>query len=184
MVHYSRKKKSTSISYISKRSRQIVTGLRIVGQCFYEASLQAAREIFSQLPVKDCAKYDTFKELILKGYELVPGMYRQRFRGLVKTGSKTFIEFAQEKSQLFDRWCMSENANGDYDSLRELILIYEFKNCLSTDIRTVFNDKNPNTLTDFSLTHKLSITSVKPNSSLPLEAIFFFFFIIKKALLA
>ena len=105
-----------------------------------------AREIFSQLPVEDCAKYD-IKELILKGYELVPEMYRQRFRSLVKTGSKTFIEFAHEKSQLFDRWCMSENANGNYDSLRELILIEEFKNCLSTVIRTFLKEKNPNKLT-------------------------------------
>ena len=121
-----------------------------------------AREIFSQLSVEDCSKYDTVKELILKGYELVPEAYRRRFRSLVKAGNKTFIEFAQEKSQLFDRWCMSENANNNYDSLRELILIEEFKNCLTHDIRTFLNHKKPNTLNDaprladnFSLTHKL-----------------------------
>ena len=80
-----------------------------------------AREIFSQLSVEDSANFDTVKELILKGYELVPEAYRQKFRNLTKPSSKTFIEFAQEKAQLFDRWCTSENINNKYDSLRELI---------------------------------------------------------------
>ena len=38
-----------------------------------------AREIFSQLSVELSANYDTVKELILNGYELVPEAYRQKF---------------------------------------------------------------------------------------------------------
>lgn len=67
-----------------------------------------AREIFSQISVEDSGDYDTVRELILKGYELVPEAYRQKFRILTKTGNRTFTEFAQEKAQLFDRWCASE----------------------------------------------------------------------------
>ena len=118
----------------------------------------------------------TVKELILKGYELVPEAYRQKFRNLTKPSSKTFIEFAQEKAQLFDRWCTSENINSKYDSLRELILMEEFKNCLHNDIRTFLNDKKPESLSDaarladnFLLTHKTSTTGMKSNLSFPIS---------------
>ena len=80
--------------------------------------LGKAREIFSQLSVEDSANYDTVRELILKGYELVPEAYRQKFRTLNKTGSKTFTKFAQEKAQLFDSWCASEKIDGSFEKLR------------------------------------------------------------------
>ena len=39
-----------------------------------------AREIYIQLGVEQSHHYETVKELILKGYELVPEAYRQKFR--------------------------------------------------------------------------------------------------------
>ena len=39
-----------------------------------------AREIYTQLSVQQASNYDSVKQLILKGYELVPEAYRQRFR--------------------------------------------------------------------------------------------------------
>ncbi|XP_070536498.1 uncharacterized protein [Ptychodera flava] len=39
-----------------------------------------AREIYIQLSVEQASDYDSVKELILKGYELVPEAYRQKFR--------------------------------------------------------------------------------------------------------
>jgi hypothetical protein len=56
-----------------------------------------AREIFSQLSVDLSANYETVKELILNGYELVPEAYRQKFRNLEKTDHKTYVQFAQVK---------------------------------------------------------------------------------------
>ena len=91
--------------------------------------LGKAREIFSQLSIEDSSKYDTVKQLMLKGYELVPKAYRQKFRTLSKSSTKTFIEFAQEKARLFDCWCTSENVENNHNHLRELIFIEEFKNC-------------------------------------------------------
>ena len=43
-----------------------------------------AREIYIQLDVEQAANYDNVKELILKGYELVPEAYRQKFRSFEK----------------------------------------------------------------------------------------------------
>ena len=42
--------------------------------------LGKAREIFSQLTVEDSGEYDTVKQLILKGYELVPEAYRLKLK--------------------------------------------------------------------------------------------------------
>ena len=120
-----------------------------------------AREIYSQLSIELSANYDTVKELILNGYELVPKAYRQKFRNFEKTDHKTYVQFAQVKEQLFDRWCLSEKINIQYKNLRELILIEEFKRCINPDVRTFINEQKPDSFIaaarladDFALTHK------------------------------
>ena len=120
-----------------------------------------AREIYSQLSIELSANYDTVKELILNGYELVPEAYRQKFRNFEKTDHKTYVQFAQVKEQLFDRWCLSEKIDKQYKNLRELILIEEFKRCINPDVRTFINEQKPDSFIaaarladDFALTHK------------------------------
>ena len=39
----------------------------------------------------------------IKGYELVPEAYRQKFRNCKKDSNQTHVEFARNKEQLFDR---------------------------------------------------------------------------------
>ena len=73
--------------------------------------LGKAREIYTQLTVEQASSYDTVKELILKGYELVPEAYRQKFRNCVRKSNQTHVEFARTKEQLFDRWCSSQKAD-------------------------------------------------------------------------
>ncbi|CAB3980524.1 Retrovirus-related Pol poly, partial [Paramuricea clavata] len=115
--------------------------------------------------------YDTVKEFILKGYELVPEAYRQKFRNLEKNINKTYVQFAQEKEQLFDRWCLSEDINKEYKRLRELMLLEEFKRCINNDIRTFINEQKPKDLTaaarladEYSLTHKFSTNKTQTQS--------------------
>ena len=62
-----------------------------------------AREIYIQLGVEQSHHYETVKELILKGYELVPEACRQKFRNCKKDSYQTHVEFARNKEQLFDR---------------------------------------------------------------------------------
>ena len=78
-----------------------------------------AREIYSQLSVVQASDYDYVKELILKGYELVPEAYRQRFRNCQKESNQTYVEFARKKEQLFDRWCNSKKVNQNHENLRD-----------------------------------------------------------------
>ena len=60
------------------------------------------------------SSYDTFKELILKAYELVPAAYRQKFRNCKTKNEQTHVEFVRTKEQLFDRWCSSKRIGSDH----------------------------------------------------------------------
>ena len=89
-----------------------------------------AREIYTQLGVEQSHDYETVKELILKGYELVPEAYRQKFRSCKKDSNQTHVEFARNKEHLFDRWCCSKKIDQNYDKIRQLMLDEEFKRCI------------------------------------------------------
>ena len=130
-----------------------------------------AREIYTQLGVEQSHHYETVKELILKGYELVPEAYRQKFRNCKKDSNRTHVEFARNKEQLFDRWCCSKKIDQNYDKLRQLMLVEEFKR-IQSDVKTFLDEKQVETLEeaarladDFYLTHKVSfIAKPKPTS--------------------
>ena len=77
-----------------------------------------AREIYTQLSLEQSSNYDKVKELILKGYELVPEAYRQKFRDCRKEHDQTHVEFARTKEQLFDRWCSSKKVGSDHLMLK------------------------------------------------------------------
>ena len=105
-----------------------------------------AREIYIQLSVEQSQHYQTVKELILKGYELVPEAYRQKFRNCKKDSNQTHVEFARSKEQLFDRWCCSKKIDQNYDKLRQLILVEKFKRCIQSDVKTFLDEKQVETL--------------------------------------
>ena len=106
-----------------------------------------AREIYTQLGVEQSHHYETVKELILKGYELVPEAYRQKFRNCKKDSNQTHVEFSRNKEQLFDRWCCSKKIDQNYDKLRQLnMLVEEFKRCIQSDVKTFLCEKQVETL--------------------------------------
>ena len=127
-----------------------------------------AREIYIQLGVEQSHHYETVKELIL-----VPEAYRQKFRNCKKDSNQTHVEFARNKEQLFDRWCCCKKIDQNYDKLRQLVLVEEFKRCIQSDVKAFLDDKQVETLEeaarladDYYLTHKVSfIAKPKPTSS-------------------
>ena len=131
--------------------------------------ISKAREIYIQLGVEQSHHYETVKELIFKGYELVPEAYRHKFRNCKKDSNQTHVEFARNKEKLFDRWCCSKKINQNYDKLRQLMLVEE------SDVKTFLDEKQVETLEeaarladDYYLTHKVSfIATPKPTSSHP-----------------
>ena len=57
-----------------------------------------AREIYIQLGVEQSHHYETVKELILKGYELVPEAYRQKFRNCKKILTRLMLNLLEAKN--------------------------------------------------------------------------------------
>ncbi|XP_069162126.1 uncharacterized protein [Procambarus clarkii] len=78
-------------------------------------------------------------------YQLVPEAYRQKFRNLKKTSEHTFTKFATIKEQLFQEWCASRKVKTKED-LEQLILLEDFKDCLSGDLKTYLEEQQLETL--------------------------------------
>ena len=132
----------------------------IIAQCL----LGKAQEIYLSLSVKQSSNYDHVKEAILKAYELVPEAYRQKFRNYLKYDSKTHVEFAREKENLFNRWCHSKEVGKDFEKLKQMVLFEEF-----LDIRSHLDEQKVEELEkaavmadDYALTHKMSSKSGNP----------------------
>ena len=106
-----------------------------------KAFVGKAREIFAQLSVEQSQKYEYVKDVVLRGYQLNPEAYHQKFRNCQRDISQTFVEFARVKEQLFDRWCHSKKVNKDFEKLRQLILIEEFKHRIPFHMKTYIDEK-------------------------------------------
>ncbi len=119
-----------------------------------------AQEVCASLPLEESVQYETVKNAILRAYELVPEHYRQRFRSTKRSMSQTYVEFAREKGLLFDRWIKACKVT-DYISLRELLLIEEFKNCVPERTALYLNEQKVSTVQqaavladEYALMHK------------------------------
>ncbi|VDI14070.1 Hypothetical predicted protein [Mytilus galloprovincialis] len=131
-----------------------------------------AAEIYSALPSEKSSDYDTVKQEVLKAYELVPEAYRQKFRSYKKFDSQTYVEFAREKEDLFDKWLTSRKTDNNFDNLRQLMLLEEFKQCVHLDLKTHLDDKTVGTIHDaavisdnYTLSHKRSFKGQNVNTS-------------------
>ena len=56
-----------------------------------------ATEIYTQLSLEQSSDYDFVKSALLKGYELVPEAYRQKFRNCRRDDGQTHVEFVRLK---------------------------------------------------------------------------------------
>ena len=128
-----------------------------------------AQEIYGSLSVEQSSNYEHVKEAILKANELVPEAYRQKFRNYLKYDSKTHVEFAREKENLFNRWCHFKEIGKDFKKLKQMVLLEEFKDKVRPDIRSHLDEQKVEELEkaaimadDYALTHKMSSKSGNP----------------------
>ena len=119
-----------------------------------------AQVVYSSMSAEESASYDKVKQAILKAYELVPEAYRPKFRDLRKIQGQTYMNFAKQKERLFEEWCKSKDVS-EFDSLRELLLLEEFKNCVPLEIKTHLEEVQVESLgnaakfaDEYILTHK------------------------------
>lgn len=132
-----------------------------------------AQEVVSALSLEDSLQYDVVKEAIVHAYELVPEAYMQKFRNHRKSGGQTFVEFAREKINLFDKWCAAIDVKTDFEALRQLIILEDFKGFLPKKVVMFLNEQKVSTLSraavladGFVLTHK-NVFSSSPHSDRP-----------------
>ena len=87
----------------------------------------------------------------------------------MKYDSKTHCEFAREKENLFNRWCHSKQIGQDFEKLKQMVLLEEFKDKVRLDIRSHLDEQKMKELEkaavmadDYAATHKLSSKSGNP----------------------
>ena len=119
-----------------------------------------AQKVYVTLSEEVSRDYDQVKTLILKSYELIPEAYRQKFRELRKLPQQSYVEFAHLKTLAFDEWCRSKEVD-DFGKLRELVLVEEFKQCVSREIKVFLEESNTDVLEEaakkadeYALSHK------------------------------
>ena len=100
-----------------------------------------SRKLYDSLSVEDSSNYDLVKDSILRAYEHIQKFYRQQFRSYTKKVNQTYVEFSREKEMFFDRWSHSEEINKCYEKLKQLLLLDEFKNCVSNGLKIYLNNR-------------------------------------------
>ena len=131
-----------------------------------------ASETHTALSPEQTSDYQFVKESILKAYQLIPEAYRQKFRNYKKEGDKTHVEFDREKERLLDRWCASEEIRKDYERLRQMVLLEEFKNCVHPAIKNYITEQKASTLSkaaemadEYFLSHKHLLQKGSPQQT-------------------
>ena len=121
-----------------------------------------AQDIYCSLSVELSSNYEHVKEAILKAYELVPEVYRQKLRNYLKYDNKTHVEFEREKENLFNRWCHSKKVGQEFQKLKQMVLLEVFKDKVRPDIRSHLDEQKVEKLEkaavmadDYALTHKM-----------------------------
>ena len=120
-----------------------------------------AQEVYSALPVEQSKDYVVVKSAILKAYEQVPEAYPQKFRNAKRQDKQCYFEFSREKEILYDRWCNACSVGSDFAKLRQVMLLEDFKSCVTDDVKMHLEEQQVTELhqaaglaDDFVSTHK------------------------------
>lgn len=100
-----------------------------------------AQEAYAALDVVQSTDYKVIKKVVLQAYEIVPEGYRQRFRSLRRKPGETFLELARQQEGTLDRWLRSSESD-TYASLKELVLLEQFKSSVPRPVEMYLNSQN------------------------------------------
>ena len=108
-------------------------------------------KVFSELSLSECRDYATLKTALLTAYELSSEVYRKRFRGLTKCSNETYSDYAFKLTNICKRWLTSVNAYDDIHALRQVILMEQFSENLSSDLNLWLVDRKLNSVDKLAL---------------------------------
>lgn len=107
-----------------------------------------ALKVYDSLEDDECFDYSILKSAVLRAYELRPETYRQRFRYCNKQPNTTYLDFRREILNNLEMWMQSENVNGDFRKLKELVALECFMSRVGTELRSYLLDKDVKTTFD------------------------------------
>ena len=72
-----------------------------------------------------------------------------------------YVEFAREKENLFNRWCHSKEVGQDFEKLKQMVLLEEFKDKVWPDTRSHLDEQQVEELEKYvcTLRNQLLTTS-------------------------
>ena len=77
----------------------------------------------------------------MKAHELVPEACHQKFKTYHKQENQIHVEFAHEKELYFDIWCNSREVGIDFEKLRPVLLIEQFKTRVCDGTKTDLDEQ-------------------------------------------
>ena len=102
-----------------------------------------ALRIFAELPDNVVQDFDQLQSALLTAYELSPEHYRKRFRDIRKSDSENYTDFAFKMQNYFKRWLNSLDSFHDIDKLRQTLLMEQFLETVSVDLKIWLVDQKP-----------------------------------------
>ena len=103
---------------------------------------------FNRLDANTINNYDELKTAVLEEYSLVPEVYRAHFRNCVRRQNDSYADYSVYLLNQFERWVNSMQVAESYDNLKQLMLVEQFMNKISDDLREHLIDKGCHTLQD------------------------------------
>lgn len=94
-----------------------------------------AVEIYTSLSPEITADYKQLKRALLNGFNKTPNGYRQDFRAAKIKVGETYHQFSITLGRFFDQWLDSSGLEKSYESLRNFMILDQFKSSLSPDLR-------------------------------------------------
>ena len=124
-----------------------------------------AQKAYNELSVEDLSNFEVLKQNILISYELVPEAYRKMFRMSVKRAKDSYEDFANYLKTTLNIWLHSVEPNMSVESLKQVILLEQFYDCVPEEMKVYLKDKKCTVLSDaaqntdeYVILHKLSRT--------------------------
>lgn len=118
------------------------------------------RSAYLSLDINESMKYETIKKSVLNAYQLTPEYYRQKFRGIRKSDTLSYIELSHTVKKLGTRW-LESNKVETREELEELILLEQYKRAVPWEVKVYLEEREVKSLVraatlaeNYALTHK------------------------------
>ena len=98
-----------------------------------------ARRAYDDLSLERALEYTSIKETILSAYDMVPEVYRLKFRNL-PLGNMSYVEWAAEKARLLKKWCRAARAK-TMEDLQQLMVMEDLNKIVPPKVQLIMDER-------------------------------------------